>query len=1203
MNPAKADTSFERHEVVLESFGVAQLSTPLFSERPFNAVSLKMDDLPRDLFYTTDPYGLGSWERVEVHEDGFGPEAFLLTRPAQTLRFRRAFVPGQKAFRMTADLFYQDSDTTLAPLLQSSTEVAARNFKVISRAEWGADESMRYWTPDAGTETLGDAKDPSTGGASAGCADFATQFKNETGLSRVVTLGPKGESLVWPLQYATQIRKFVVHHTDSEIRDVNGDNIMDTADFRAIVRAIYKFHTVSRAWGDIGYNYLIDPLGNIYEGRYGGDGVIGAHVLCHNNGTIGVAIIGNYEHNEISEPAMDALVWLMAKKAKQYGIDPEGTGSFRGKNVANLLGHRDLRATACPGQALYNQLPKIRQRTAATARSGDFRESNLGAATLDYNAELASPLPALTLQPNQHQRLSVTFKNTGKQAWDHNTWLHVALNTNPQARVIPLVSDKAFVAANLKEGSVPSGGTGTFEVDVEAGYFGGEYKFEVAPVVNGRYKVSRASTFVIFTVAEPTFAYHMVTSSLPSGTLFQGQKLTGWVDLQNLGNVTWQNYDPYPIRLGTEEPRDRKSVLAKGNGRRLATLRESTVKPGEVGRFYFDLQVPGNRLGPITERFTPVIEGVRWFDDQGLLLAGTIKKPVHAARITKPEDVKTMAPGEMKKFRLTIENKGDLPWEADTMRMDLTADGLLVFKSAIVPTEPVAKGQSATYDFWVQAPYKAGRFSVAASSRFRTLALRGGSVRFDVMVEAPQLLAEPVDFKGSPVQANLSQEKTLTLRFRNTGNTVWRNRGANGVYLAASKPRDRQSALYQPSVWPSRFRAALLSEREVLPGQTGTFVLKLLPKQKGSRNESFELVMEGVGWMSGSLVTIPITVNTGGAMAPASGVSDIQQNRQRAALIIAGQRASEKQRAKVTVTPSSTPVPAPAPTVTMPSIADAIRVRLSYAAETVRMTADKSYQVFSGEGELLFSASAKDVLQVRREGDSFHVQQGNTVKTAAVVRFFVAEGGLLQILSWEHRPSWNPALNDNRYRGAIEFRVVNGAAATLNELPLEDYLKGVAEVSDSAPFEKQKAMAVLARTYARFYMQADQRKFPGLPYDASDDPDVFQRYLGYGYELRSPSFVGAVTVTEGEVVTYQGQLVKTPYFNQSDGRTRSAQEVWGWTNTPYLVSVPDTASSGLKLQGHGVGLSGLGAQRMAEEGKFYEDIIKYYYRGVQLQEL
>ncbi len=92
-------------------------------------------------------------------------------------------------------------------------------------------------------------------------------------------------------------------------------------------------------------------------------------------------------------------------------------------------------------------------------------------------------------------------------------------------------------------------------------------------------------------------------------------------------------------------------------------------------------------------------------------------------------------------------------------------------------------------------------------------------------------------------------------------------------------------------------------------------------------------------------------------------------------------------------------------------------------------------------------------------------------------------------------------------------------------------------------------------------------------------------------------------MTEGEVVTYQGQLVKTPYFNQSDGRTRSAQEVWGWTNTPYLVSVPDTASSGLKLQGHGVGLSGLGAQRMAEEGKFYEDIIKYYYRGVQLQEL
>ena len=124
-----------------------------------------------------------------------------------------------------------------------------------------------------------------------------------------------------------------------------------------------------------------------------------------------------------------------------------------------------------------------------------------------------------------------------------------------------------------------------------------------------------------------------------------------------------------------------------------------------------------------------------------------------------------------------------------------------------------------------------------------------------------------------------------------------------------------------------------------------------------------------------------------------------------------------------------------------------------------------------------------------------------------------------------------------------------------------------------------------------------------MPYDGNDDPAIFQKYLGYSFELRMPEFVGAVKLTENEVVTYQGELIKTPYFSQSDGRTRSAQEVWGWTNTPYLVSVPDPWCAGLTLQGHGVGLSGCGAEAQARLGKTYDDIIKYYYTGVEVEEI
>ena len=71
----------------------------------------------------------------------------------------------------------------------------------------------------------------------------------------------------------------------------------------------------------------------------------------------------------------------------------------------------------------------------------------------------------------------------------------------------------------------------------------------------------------------------------------------------------------------------------------------------------------------------------------------------------------------------------------------------------------------------------------------------------------------------------------------------------------------------------------------------------------------------------------------------------------------------------------------------------------------------------------------------------------------------------------------------------------------------------------------------------------------------------------------------------------------------ADGKTLSAQEVWGWTNTPYLQSVDDPYCTGLTRQGHGVGMSGCGSEGMAKDGKGYEEIIKYYYQGVEIKKL
>lgn len=140
---------------------------------------------------------------------------------------------------------------------------------------------------------------------------------------------------------------------------------------------------------------------------------------------------------------------------------------------------------------------------------------------------------------------------------------------------------------------------------------------------------------------------------------------------------------------------------------------------------------------------------------------------------------------------------------------------------------------------------------------------------------------------------------------------------------------------------------------------------------------------------------------------------------------------------------------------------------------------------------------------------------------------------------------------------------MNGKIEIINELPLEDYLKGIAEISNGDNQEKMKTIIVAARSYALWYTDPANRKFPGKDYDGSDDPEVFQKYLGYGYEQRSAQSAKIVDVTNGQVITYSGALIKPWYFNESDGRTRSAKEYCesnGGKNCPdipYLQSVND----------------------------------------------
>lgn len=189
-------------------------------------------------------------------------------------------------------------------------------------------------------------------------------------VSRTQWGSPDGQSSRVPPDYYP-VNHMVVHHTaDSNSLTGNEQSWADR------VRAEWSFHTYSRGWGDVGYNYLIDPNGVIYEGRAGGDDAVAFHDTA-NYGSMGVVMIGTYATVMPTTASQNSLVKLLGWKASQKRIDPLGRSYYygcarstyckpynSGAIVANIAGHRQVTPghTSCPGDNLLGILPTIRNR-------------------------------------------------------------------------------------------------------------------------------------------------------------------------------------------------------------------------------------------------------------------------------------------------------------------------------------------------------------------------------------------------------------------------------------------------------------------------------------------------------------------------------------------------------------------------------------------------------------------------------------------------------------------------------------------------------------------------------------------------------------------------------------------------------------------------------------------------------------------------
>jgi N-acetylmuramoyl-L-alanine amidase len=201
--------------------------------------------------------------------------------------------------------------------------------------------------------------------------------------------------------YASSVQFAVVHHTA-------GSNSYTASQSAAIVRGIEVYHVQGNGWNDIGYNFLVDKYGQLFEGRFGGleRNVIGAHAEGFNTGSVGVAMLGTYGSATPPAVARTALANLLAWRLDVAHVDPlstltwssGGNGRFpEGVPVTlrAVSGHRDTGFTSCPGAAFYAQLRSIAQAISAVGLPKLFAPTVQGGigGQVRFRARLSEALP------------------------------------------------------------------------------------------------------------------------------------------------------------------------------------------------------------------------------------------------------------------------------------------------------------------------------------------------------------------------------------------------------------------------------------------------------------------------------------------------------------------------------------------------------------------------------------------------------------------------------------------------------------------------------------------------------------------------------------------------------------------------------------------------------------------------------------------
>lgn len=451
------------------------ISPTLTTQFPFNGVGLEWNGPTTNGVELAIQVDDNPWVNLEMQgNDAKNGVENNITAPyfisGETVRYK---ITGS-AFNTVQNVTVHYFDSTIPPYrslmntLSRSVASTITGTSVVSRADWGADESYRTWEPDYETPT-----------------------------------------------------KIVIHHS------AGGDGGEDPA---ATIRGIYYWHAVVLGWGDIGYNFIIDPAGTVYEGRYGGAGVIGAHAYNsdtetnYNVGSVGIVLLGCYEEAEGACSSVDtmtpemqtALEQLTAEQASQFGFDPAGESTWYDELLPNVLGHRDIDATYCPGSSVHDTLDTIRTNASTYYRT-------LSSVQRAYAATFGSSDLANSYAITDVPTINVTYTNVGRKTWQSGK---VALQVGVDG-----VSRQRFELAS----DVESGNTANYQGTVTLPDQPGDYSITTRLYRNGHPVHGSKHTFAI-SISNP-YAVRLISSSLPTAIL-QGWTPTLSYTVRNTGAVS-----------------------------------------------------------------------------------------------------------------------------------------------------------------------------------------------------------------------------------------------------------------------------------------------------------------------------------------------------------------------------------------------------------------------------------------------------------------------------------------------------------------------------------------------------------------------------------------------------------------------------------------------------------------------------------------